>query len=320
MRSDVELRRAAGYADRPQDFEDLVRILDTELRLITPTDQDGITGRDQPRAAVDAGPAAGRHYQLTHDYLVRPILDWLNRKQRETRKGRAGLTLEERASVWNSKPENRYLPSMGEWSTIRLLTAKKDWSAHERQMMNVAAKKYSAHMAWTAILIAFAATAVGGVAARIQNERRQEAARAYIDNLRVAGEDHLPDVLVRFSPDQALLRDEVSRAARDPSGSDGIRFRARLAIAPVRSEHCGRPARRPGDGQPATVADHLGASRAMEVTAQPAALVPYCETRTQPPKHAYASPARSPTETRTIRGGPMPPRTWPKTCSGRRIL
>ena len=32
---------ASGYADRPRDFDDLIRILDGELRLITPTDPEG---------------------------------------------------------------------------------------------------------------------------------------------------------------------------------------------------------------------------------------------------------------------------------------
>ena len=38
MRSEAELREASGYAGRPRDFDDLIRILDPELRLITPTD------------------------------------------------------------------------------------------------------------------------------------------------------------------------------------------------------------------------------------------------------------------------------------------
>src|SRR5262249_23945746 len=38
MRSDAELRAASGYAGRPKDFDDLIRILDSEIRLITPTD------------------------------------------------------------------------------------------------------------------------------------------------------------------------------------------------------------------------------------------------------------------------------------------
>ena len=46
MRSEAELREASGYAGQPRDFDDLVRILDHELRLITPTDPEGV-GKDE---------------------------------------------------------------------------------------------------------------------------------------------------------------------------------------------------------------------------------------------------------------------------------
>ena len=51
------------------------------------------------------------YYQLAHDYLVHSLRDWLTRKQRETRRGRAELRLAERSASWNAKPENRHLPS-----------------------------------------------------------------------------------------------------------------------------------------------------------------------------------------------------------------
>ena len=41
MRSYDELLEASGYAARPKDFDDLIRILDSEIRLITPTDPEG---------------------------------------------------------------------------------------------------------------------------------------------------------------------------------------------------------------------------------------------------------------------------------------
>ena len=41
MRSRQELLEASGYASRPRDFDDLIHILDPELRLITPTDPEG---------------------------------------------------------------------------------------------------------------------------------------------------------------------------------------------------------------------------------------------------------------------------------------
>src|SRR5439155_17767895 len=65
MRSQRELQEAAGYAGRPQEFGDLLHILDTELRLVTPTDPEG-TFEQGPTAAA---PVTGPSYQLTHDYL-----------------------------------------------------------------------------------------------------------------------------------------------------------------------------------------------------------------------------------------------------------
>ena len=56
--------------------------------------------------------AANRYYQLTHDYLVPSLRDWLTRKQRETRRGRAELRLAERTALWSGKPESRFLPSV----------------------------------------------------------------------------------------------------------------------------------------------------------------------------------------------------------------
>ena len=59
--------------------------------------------------------------QLTHDYLVPSLRDWLTRKQRETRKGRAELKLAERAATWSDKRENKQLPTLSEWISIRTL-------------------------------------------------------------------------------------------------------------------------------------------------------------------------------------------------------
>jgi hypothetical protein len=39
------------------------------------------------------------YYQLTHDYLVPSLREWLTRKQKETRRGRAELRLAERAAA-----------------------------------------------------------------------------------------------------------------------------------------------------------------------------------------------------------------------------
>src|SRR5262249_50712692 len=126
---------------------DLVQILDAELRLITPTDPDGATGDVQT-----ARPGGALCYQLTHDYLVHSLRDWLTRKQRGTRRGRAELRLAERTTLWNAKPENRRLPSILEWANIRLLTKKSDWTQTQRRVMRQASRLHGLRMLGLAVL------------------------------------------------------------------------------------------------------------------------------------------------------------------------
>ncbi|WP_435011955.1 protein kinase domain-containing protein (plasmid) [Tundrisphaera lichenicola] len=129
MTSHIELLAVSGYADRPGEFRDVLRILDGALRLITPTDPDG------SRSDSGSDPGA-KFYQLTHDYLVPSLREWLTRKQKETRRGRAELRLAELAALWNAKPENRRLPSWSDYRTIRRLVASSDWTEGQRTMMH----------------------------------------------------------------------------------------------------------------------------------------------------------------------------------------
>src|SRR5581483_123140 len=83
------------------------------------------------------------YYQLTHDYLIPSLRDWLTRKQRETRRGRAELRLAERAAAWAVKPENRHLPSWWEWADIRLFARRRDWTPTQRRMMRRADRHHA---------------------------------------------------------------------------------------------------------------------------------------------------------------------------------
>ena len=51
MRSHEELMKASGYAARPKAFGDLLHILDSETRLITPIDPEGIDTEGEERHA-----------------------------------------------------------------------------------------------------------------------------------------------------------------------------------------------------------------------------------------------------------------------------
>ncbi len=147
MRSQQELLEASGYATRPREFEDLLRILDAELRLITPTDAEGnsdgeIESNGEP-GGVSPRVFNARFFQLTHDYLVPSLRDWLTRKQKETRRGRAELQLAERAALWQSKPENRHLPSWWEYLTAVALVPKKNRTPAQQKMLRKARRVHA---------------------------------------------------------------------------------------------------------------------------------------------------------------------------------
>jgi serine/threonine protein kinase/formylglycine-generating enzyme required for sulfatase activity len=169
MRSEEELLEASGYGNRRKDFQDLIRILDGELRMLTPTDPEGSDsqsgGISPPR----------RYYQLTHDYLVPFLREWLTRKQRETRRGRAELCLEERSANWNAKPKNRYLPSLWEYLNIRILTDARHWTEGQRCMMSQASNVHGLRS--TLGTVALVSLVTIGVLVRTNVVRQQEATR-----------------------------------------------------------------------------------------------------------------------------------------------
>jgi eukaryotic-like serine/threonine-protein kinase len=227
MRSRQELLAASGYADRQGDFDDLIRILDPELRLITPTDPEGSATEAQPT------PPLGQFYQLTHDYLVPSLRDWLSRKQRETRQGRAELRLAERSALWNAKPENRHLPSLVEWANIRLLTRQQDWAERDRRMMKRAGRFHGIRSALTLALVAGAILAGTTVRRQVIENQQATQSAGLVQRLLDADTPQVPEI-VRAMRDyrgwlDASLRKELERR---PAGSRQ-RLHASLALLPV---------------------------------------------------------------------------------------
>jgi serine/threonine protein kinase len=121
---EATLLQASGYARQPREFAALLHMLDTELRLVTPAEGN----ETEPKQ---------KYYQLTHDYLVPALRQWLYRKQRETRRGRAELMLAERAVAWGAQPEWRQLPTVAEGLRILSYIRRRNWSPLERKMLGL---------------------------------------------------------------------------------------------------------------------------------------------------------------------------------------
>jgi len=215
MRSDADLLGASGYANRPKDFTDLIRLLDGELRLITPTEPGGVDGEGQQS---QASPGS-RYYQLTHDYLVHSLRDWLTRKRKETRRGRAELRLADRAAAWNAKPENRHLPAWWEWINIRLLSRKKDWTPSQKNMMRKAGRHHGVRGLALAVMLLMVTLLGLGVRARVVEGNKVSHADGLVQRLLDAETAQVPGIVAEMDAYRAWvdpkLREENERAADD---------------------------------------------------------------------------------------------------------
>jgi formylglycine-generating enzyme required for sulfatase activity len=231
------LREAAGYTDRPVDFAELIRVLDHDLRLITSTDLEGVSASEPGPAPNSAAGPADTYYQLAHDYLIRPVRQWLERKQRSTRAGRARLRLEAITAAWLERPGRRLLPSPLECLGILWHTRPGRWSVDERRLMRATAGHYLTRGAATVAVVA--ALAIGAKTWWEREQRRTKLTQAFTANDRDLAE-LFPDLI----PHRGLVITELEEIENDPKALDHRREVAtvllyKLAPTAKRGEYLG---------------------------------------------------------------------------------
>lgn len=226
MQSSTELRQASGYADQPDQFDTLLRILDSEIRLITPTDPEG-KGGAETASQVQANE---KYYQLTHDYLVPSLRDWLTQKQKGSRRGRAELLLVEQAAAWNARPGNRQLPTLWQWVTLRWLTASRNWTPPQRNMMQHADRYHATRSAIVALILIL----VGWGSFEAHGQLQAHALR---DRLLDANTAEVPTIVQDMTAYRRwlapLLRDSLKEAGTNQDVQKQLH--ASLALLPVDS-------------------------------------------------------------------------------------
>lgn len=222
MRSYESLLGTSGYSGRPREFEALIRLLNETLRLITPSDPEGVA---ETRGADTPG---GRYYQLTHDYLVPSLREWVSRKQKETRRGRAELRLAEQAAWWNANRDDRHLPGWWEWFNIRLLTRSQDWTATQRRMMRRADRRHLVRGTLALGLIVLLAVLIGGSVRTRQREVTDRLNKLFDNEI-----DHVPDAIRELSDHRKSIGRRLHEILNDQTTSRGAAIRARLALLPV---------------------------------------------------------------------------------------
>ena len=193
MLSFEELKEVSTYANKPRDFEQLLQLLDSDLRLITPTTQEDDSD-------------SKRFYQLAHDYLVPSLQEWLLRKQKETWKGRAELVLEDRSKVWNLNPEKRQLPSLPQCISIYWNVPSKDWTKPQRKMIKKASKYYLVRsILVTSILLMLGFLGWEGYLQRDRANKNEEFAQVGLGEIKKAEEYNLKVIQIADKLEMVLI-------------------------------------------------------------------------------------------------------------------
>jgi formylglycine-generating enzyme required for sulfatase activity len=221
MRAHDELAQASGLADKPEQFARLLEVLDRELHILTPT---------QPESDVEENGDASRsqgYYQLTHDYLVPLLRQWLTQERSKTWRGRAELRLEILTAWWIRSRRSRFLPSLLEYWTIVRGVPRWRRTPDQQACMRAATRYFGA---WAAALLVLAGGLFWGireVSGRLQADR-------LVESIAAADPGELETLIDRDLPPYRAWADPLLRqVVGDPSARLTARLHASLALLPV---------------------------------------------------------------------------------------
>ena len=208
-RTRAELLGVSGYEDDRARFDMLMTIMESDLKLISATES-----LDRTRSESNPSMTEQTTYQLSHDFLVPSIREWLTAKQRESFRGRLHQRLTEQAGLWSQQKENRFLPGFWEWMQVRTVLSANQLSAEEKEMMAVRDRK-----SLTSIFATVTTLAV--LAIILFRYDRQIGVNSLRDQLMIADPERLPVLITELSRHGALaettVANSLSTAEKDSS-------------------------------------------------------------------------------------------------------
>lgn len=229
LRSRHELAQACGLPESSPRFARLLDILDRELHIITPAELEHAAAEVTPATAPPA------YYQLTHDYLVQPLRQWLTQERRKTWRGRAELCLEERTAQWSRARDRRFLPSVFQLIAIEIGVSHSLHNPQQVELLRAARR----HYALRAIMIIALAVALLATWQAVQRQVRDNHARSLVARLLVAESTNVPGVLREMEPVSSDIHPLLAKLLVDESLSTKQRLRVRLALLSTESAQAG---------------------------------------------------------------------------------
>ncbi|MFN7875818.1 MAG: protein kinase domain-containing protein [Pirellula sp.] len=115
----AELREQSGYDEGAIEFQQAIRCLEVDLKLIS-----HLSGSDDKR-----------EYVLVHDYLVGPIRAWLTQLDNATWLGRQRLLIRNKAERYKRDPVSENLLSPISWLTAKLFLHKRELAKAQQSII-----------------------------------------------------------------------------------------------------------------------------------------------------------------------------------------
>jgi serine/threonine protein kinase len=216
-RTRAELLTVSGYEDDRARFDMLMTIMESDLKLISATES-----LDRTRSESNPSATEQTTYQLSHDFLVPSIREWLTAKQRESFRGRLHQRLTEQAGLWSQQKENRFLPGFWEWMQVRTLLPGSQLSAEEKEMMAVRDRKSLASIFSVVVVL----VVIGVILFRYD---RQVGINSLRDQLMIAEPERLPVLIDELARHGALAETAISTSLETVEKDSSQAFALKLA-------------------------------------------------------------------------------------------
>jgi hypothetical protein len=222
--SRAELLTVSGYESDRSRFDMLMTILESDLKLISATES-----LDRTRSESNPASTEQTTYQLSHDFLVPSIREWLTARQRESFRGRLQQRLAEQASLWSPQKESRFLPNFWEWMLSRCLLRQKILSPTESQMLR--AKDRQAAMTVGAVIVSVLLLAFG-----IQRWQASSRIESLQEQLTTADAEQIPGIVHELFQYGSRAQNSLAFSVIQAADNSAAKFALQLAQLKWNSE------------------------------------------------------------------------------------
>lgn len=229
MQSVAFLREESGYRNDPNYFAEVLRILDQDFRIISPTDLDENVLPNQSEV-LESSPSSNppRHYQLTHDFLVPSIREWLDDLDRQSAVGRAKIRLKALARSYTSTRDNRFLPTTLEFVSIFRHVRRGDCD----QAMMTVYKKTLSRITGQLLLAAVCICILVGYATYKHSQYQRQLADEWVNTWTSAQNSALPVALntLQLNKREVVMSLQRKLAKNDNTASELLRLKLGIVL------------------------------------------------------------------------------------------